>query len=179
MLTRHLQPNLHGHSELHNHLQKQNGQMKPITFACEETLGLAPEEIARQILDLARWLDFKGFGPIPGIRIAQFEVRTPDIVGSRIRVTNTDGSQHIEEIVEWQPSQRLQLHMKDFSARLSRLATRMEETWEFERVGNETKVTRSFRLHAKSVLARPLLWVISRLLRKAIARHLREMRTKP
>jgi hypothetical protein len=151
--------------------------MKPITFSCEQTLALAPEEIARQILDLKKWPDFHGYGPLPGIKVAEFEVRTSEIVGSRIRVTNTDGSKHVEEIVEWQPNHGLGLHMKDFSAPLSRLATGIEETWEFERIGNETKVTRSFQIHAKSVLARPLLWMISFLLKKAIARHLREMRT--
>lgn len=127
--------------------------MKPITFACEQTLGLAPEAIARQILDVANWTDFKGFGLIPGIKVAEFEVQTPGIVGSRIRVTNTDGSSHVEEIVEWQPDRRLRLHMKDFSAPLSRLATRFEETWEFERVNNGTRIIRSFELHAKSALA--------------------------
>ena len=152
--------------------------MKPITFSCKETLDLAPEDVARQILDLTRWLDFTGFGPIPGIRFAEFEVRTPGIVGSRIRVTNTDGSSHVEEIVAWQPDHRLQLYMKDFSAPLSRLATRIEETWEFERIGNETKITRSFQMHAKSALARPFLWVISVLLKKAITRHLRQMRSQ-
>lgn len=77
--------------------------MKPITFSCKETLDLTPEDIARQILDVTKWLDFKEFGPLPGIRVAEFEVRTPVIVGSRIRVTNPDGSKHVEEIVEWQP----------------------------------------------------------------------------
>jgi hypothetical protein len=152
--------------------------MKPITFSCEHTLAPVPEDIVQQILDVTKWPDFHGYGPIPGIKIAEFEVRTPEIVGSRIRVTNTDGSKHVEEIVEWQHDQRLQLHMKDFSAPLSRLATRIEETWEFERNGSETKVTRSFHLHAKSALARPILWLISILLKKAIARHLRGMRTR-
>jgi hypothetical protein len=153
-------------------------QMKPITFVSKETLGLGPEEIARQILDASRWLDFKGFGPIPGIRVAEFEVRTPDIVGSRIRVTNTDGSKHVEEIVEWQPDHRLRLHLKDFSAPLSHLATVIEETWEFERVSNQTKVTRSFQIQAKCALAWPFLWVISVFLKKAVSRHLRQMRSQ-
>ena len=150
--------------------------MKPITFSCHETVALAPEDIARQILDVTKWPNFKGFGPIPGIKVAEFEVRTPDIVGTRIRVTNTDGSKHVEEIVEWQPHHQLRLHMKDFSAPLSRLATGIEETWEFERVGDETKVTRSFQMHAKSALTRPVLWMMSFLLKQAIARHLREIR---
>lgn len=152
--------------------------MKPITFSCKQALALAPEDIAQQILDLTKWPDFHGYGPIPGIKVAEFELQTPGIVGSQIRVTNRDGSSHIEEIVEWQPKHRLRLHMKEFSPPLSRLATGFEETWEFERVGNETKVTRSFQMHPKSVLARAVLWAISIVLKRAIARHLWEMRSK-
>src|SRR5216684_271120 len=135
--------------------------MKPITFTCEETLPLAPEDIARQILDLSKWPDFHGYWPIPGIKVAEFDVRVPGIVGSRIRVTNRDGSSHIEEIVEWQPDHRLRLEMKAFSAPLSRLTTGFEETWTFERSGNKTHITRSVQLHPKSLLARLPLWVIS------------------
>ena len=153
--------------------------MKPITFACNETLALAPEDIAQHILDLTKWPDFHGFGQLPGIKAAEFEIKTPDIVGSRIRVTSLDGSSHVEEIVEWQPTQRIRLHMKEFSRPLSRLATWFVETWDFERVGNETKVTRSFEMNAKSILAWPVLWMISFLLKRAIARNLREMRTTP
>jgi hypothetical protein len=152
--------------------------MKPITFTCEATLPLAPEAIARQMLDLTKWPDFHGYGPIPGIQAAAFDVQTPGVVGSRIRVTNRDGSSHVEEIVEWQPEQRIRLHMKEFSAPLSRWASGFEETWAFQRSGTETHVTRSFRLHAKSVAARLLLWVISFFLKGAIVRHLREMRTR-
>jgi hypothetical protein len=153
--------------------------MNPITFSCKETLPFAPADIARQILDLTKWPDFHGYGPMPGIKVAEFDVQSPGIVGSRIRVTNRDGSSHIEEIVEWQPDHRLRLHMQEFSPPLSRLATGFEETWEFKRTDNATHVTRSFRLHAKSVLAGLLLRVISFFLKRAIARHLREMRTKP
>jgi hypothetical protein len=151
--------------------------MKPITFTCRETLPLAPEDIARQILDLTKWPDFHGYGPIPGIKGAEFDVQTPGLVHSRIRVTNLDGSSHVEEIVEWRPDQRIRLHMKEFSPPLSSLATGFEETWEFQGTGNETHVTRSFHLHAKTFPARLLLQVISFFLKRAIARHLREMRT--
>jgi hypothetical protein len=152
--------------------------MKPITFSCEQTLALAPEDIARQILDVTKWPDFHGYGPLPGIKVAVFDLQTPGIVGTRIRVTNLDGSSHVEEIVEWQPDQRVRLHMKEFSAPLSRLATGFEETWEFQRVESGTHVTRSIRLHAKSVLARLPLWVISYFLKRAIERHLREMKAE-
>ena len=150
--------------------------MKPIVFACHEMLPVAPEEIAGQILDVAKWPDFRGYGPIPGIKSAEFETRTPNVVGSRIRVKNLDGSSHVEEIVEWQPDRRLQLQMGNFSKPLSRMATAFVETWRFERVGNETKVARSFELNAKSALAKPVLWFISFFLKRAIARHLTEMK---
>lgn len=150
--------------------------MKPITFCCTETMPIAPEEIAGQILDLANWTDFKGYGPMPGIKAAAFEVRTPNVVGTRIKVTNTDGSSHAEEIVEWEPARRLRLDMKDFSPPVSRLATRFIETWEFECLGDSTRVTRSFEMHPKSLLTRPVLWLISLLLKRAITRHLRQMK---
>ena len=152
--------------------------MQPITFACVETLSLTPEDIARQILDLTNWLDFHGYGPIPGIKVAEFEVQTPGMVGSRIRVTNTDGSTHVEEIVEWEPDRRLRLHMHDFSIPLSCLASEFVETWEFQSVGNHTRVTRAFQLHAKSILAWPVLWMISFFLQRAIARQLRHMKNE-
>ena len=153
--------------------------MKPISFACRETLPLTPNDIAQQILDLTRWPEFQGYGPIPGIRAAEFEIQTPGIVGTRIRVTNTDGSSHVEEIVQWEPDSRLRLRMHEFSAPLSRLATEFVETWEFQPVGSETKIIRSFELHPRSIVAWPLLWAISFLLRRAIARHLRQMKTEP
>jgi hypothetical protein len=150
--------------------------MKPVTFTCEETVPLAPGDIAGRILDVARWPDFAGCWPIPGIKAAEYEVRTPGVVGTRIRVTNRDGSSHVEEIVEWQPDHRVRLEMKEFSPPLSRLATEFEESWAFERAGRATRVTRSFELRPRSAAARPILWLISLLLKRAVARHLREMR---
>lgn len=145
-------------------------------FSCSEVLEISPDEIVRQILDLDNWSDFKGYGPLPGVKVAEYEVRAPEVIGSRFKVTNTDGSSHVEEIVEWQPDRRLTLRMQAFSPPVSRLATHFDETWEFERHGSETKVIRSLYMYARSALTRPLLWMISLLLKKAIARHLRQMR---
>ena len=150
--------------------------MRPIRFSCTDTLALAPADIAGRILDLANWSDFTGYAVLPGIKAAVYEVRTPGVVGSRVRVTNTDGSSHVEEVVEWQPDRSLRLRMDEFSVPLSRLATEFVESWAFERAGTATRVTRSFELHPKSAAARPALWLISLLLRRAIARHLRQMR---
>jgi hypothetical protein len=150
--------------------------MKPITFTCEETLPSSPEEIAEQILDVSKWPTFQGYGPLPGIKSAEFEVRTQDVVGSRIRVTNLDGSSHTEEILEWQPGRRVVMQLGNFSKPLSSMASHFIETWDFEREGNETKVARSFEMHPRSMRASLVLWVISVFLKRAIARHLREMK---
>jgi hypothetical protein len=150
--------------------------MRPITFSCRETLALAPADIAAQVLDLSKWPEFTGYGPLPGIKSAEFEARTPQVVGTRIKVTNTDGSAHVEEIVEWQPDARLVLSMTDFSLPLSKLATRFEEEWVFERAGDATHAARTFRLYPKSVLTRPAVWLISYLLRRAVSRHLRQIK---
>ena len=95
---------------------------------------------------------------------------------ARELVINADGSGHVEEIVEWRPDCRLQLNMREFSQPLSRLATLFEEIWEFVPGKGVTQVTRSFRMHARSAFARPVLWALSFLLKRAIAQHLREMR---
>lgn len=150
--------------------------MKPITFTCKTMLPQKPEEIANQILDLSKWPEFNGYGPLPGIKQVEFEKKTAEIVGTRIRVTNRDGSTHVEEIVKWEPTRRLRLHMHEFSPPVSRLATSFDETWEFERVGDRTNVVRSFEMHPKSALTKPLLWLISFVLKRAISRHLEQMR---
>lgn len=150
--------------------------MTPIRFSCAATLVQSPEEIASSILDLGNWPQFAGYGPLPGIQQAEFEVRTPGIVGTRIRVTNRDGSTHVEEIVEWNPTRRVQLHMRDFSPPVSRLATGFDETWDFEVTPEGTRTVRSFALHPKSLLTRPVLWLISFLLKGAIAAHLQQLR---
>src|SRR3954462_8514640 len=121
--------------------------MKAIQFACEETLTLPPEQIARQILDLSLWPQFRGYGVLPGIGSAEFEARTPEVVGTRIRVTNTDASTHVEEVIQGEAERRVRRRMGEFSPPLSRLATGFDGRWEFERTGGQTRVVRGFDLH--------------------------------
>ena len=72
-----------------------------------------------------------------------------------------------------------ELEMTGFSPPLSRLAARFEEAWEFEPAGGLTRVVRTFRLYPRSAVARPALWLIARLLKRAVARHLRQMGEPP
>lgn len=153
--------------------------MAPITFTCRATVPFAPRQIADQILDLANWPQFQGYGPLPGIQKAAFEIRTPDIVGTRIQVTNTDGSRHMEEITVWQPDHHLQLQMKEFSPPLSYLATSFIEDWRFESSGSETQVVRSMQIHCRSVFTKLPMRLIAVLLKKAISRQLQQMQSMP
>jgi hypothetical protein len=113
-------------------------QMKPIPFSCTKTLPLAPHEIANRILDLAKWPDFRGYGPIPGIKTAEFESRTATLSALEFESRTWMDRHTFEEIVQWFPDRQLQLQMKDFSTRLSHLATSFLETWEIQQMGSHT-----------------------------------------
>lgn len=147
----------------------------PIRFVCRSTVAASPQEIFAQILDLEQWPTFGGYGFLPGIRRAAFESRSPGEVGTVIQVENTDGSRHREEILEWQPERRMRLRLFDFSPPLSRLAICFDETWELTPEGDATGVTRAFTLYPRSRLARLPLWLISRLLARAVTDQLRRM----
>jgi hypothetical protein len=150
--------------------------MRPITFECEEIIPRTATEICTEIAAVARWREFKGYGVLPGIANAQYEQQTSDMLGSRIRVQNTDGSEHIEEIVEWKPREKVSMKLHHFTPPLNRLAAHFLEEWNFETVNHGTLVRRSFQLFAKQPATRPLLWLISLLFKRAIARHLTQMR---
>jgi len=148
----------------------------PVTFECQTTIALTGQQISEQILDLSRWPEFSGYGPLPGIKSAEFAERTADVVGTRIQVQNNDGSRHVEQITEWDPERTLCLQFGDFTPPLSVLADKFVERWEFQAVGTQTDVTRSFELHARSWLFRPIFQIVALFLRRAIARHLNAMR---
>ncbi|MCA9235797.1 MAG: SRPBCC family protein [Planctomycetales bacterium] len=149
--------------------------MTPIVFQCRATISGKPAAIAERLLDLTRWPEFRGYGPLPGVKVAAFETRTADVVGSRIRVANDDGSSHVEEITVWQPERLLQLRLQEFSPPLCRFADQFVETWELQGDGPGTHVTRRFELHVKSRAAKPVVWLIGCLLKRAVARHMRQL----
>ena len=149
--------------------------MKPITFECRKQIPKSAVEICTEIADVARWSEFGGYGVLPGIAHAEYETQTADMVGSRIRVRNTDGSGHVEEIYKWVLGKEVAMKFTGFTPPLSRLATHFTEEWTLTEHERGTAVTRSFALYATRPLARPALWLISLLFRRAIARHLDEI----
>ena len=151
--------------------------MSPICFDCSHPIPKSATEICDEIADVARWSEFNGYGVLPGIEEAIFENRTDNMVGSRIRVRNGDGSSHVEEVLTWQSGEKVVLKFQDFSPPLSKLATHFTEEWVFKVQDNTTLVTRTFQMFPKSAFTRPFLWLISLLFRKAVAHHLSEIAT--
>jgi ribosome-associated toxin RatA of RatAB toxin-antitoxin module len=149
--------------------------MPPITFQYTRLIPYAPAEIAAAIVDMSRWPEFTGYGPMPGIASAEFETRTPEMTGSRIQVHNTDGSSHVETIEVWQPPETITLRLHEFSPPISRLADHFLEIWRFTPGPEGTRTTRQMQLYPRSPATRPLLWLISLMLRRAIAAHLEQM----
>lgn len=150
--------------------------MRPIQFTCQTTIARSAYDICNEVADLTRWPEFRGYLILPGIESATYEERTDTMVGSRIRVRNTDGSGHVETIREWQPGESIVMTLAEFTPPLNRLADHFVELWRFENAGNGTYVTRSFQLFPKRAATRPFLWLISLFFRRAIARHLADMR---
>ncbi len=150
--------------------------MNPIQFTVKKTVKTSAQEICEKVLDVTTWSSFDGHGVLPGIEKAEYEERTDEMIGSRIRVTNSDGTQHLEEILEWEAGKKLIMKMSEFPPSLSYIATHFIEQWNFKKSGeNETLVTRKFQLYPTSFLTRMLLGQIAALFEKAVERHLDEM----
>ena len=149
--------------------------MQPIVFECSHLIPASAAEIAAAIADTSHWQEFGGSGFLPGIASAAYETRTDDMVGSRIPVQNRDGSSHVEEIYAWEVGQMVAMKMHEFTPPLSGLAAYFIEEWAFQTKAKGTLVTRRFQLFPRRGWARPFLWLISLMFRRAIARHLAEM----
>ena len=151
--------------------------MKPIEFTCTETVPRAAPDVTAEIVDVERWPEFPGYGIVPGIASARFEHRTEAVAGSRIRVSNRDGSTHTEEIIAWQPGERVTIRMSSFSRPLNLLADHFIEDWRLSPgPPGATIVSRTFSLHERNLVGRGVLALVAIFLRKAVTRHLLHMR---
>ena len=148
--------------------------MKPIEIKIVSLIRKPSPEICQEILDTERWSEFKGYSILPGIKDAQFEVKNPQIIGSRIKVQNNDGSSHIEEIIEWDVSNRIALRFQEFDSPLRNLATHFIETWEFRKSSDGTEASRIMTMYPKGVLGWLMLIPISRLMKKAFEENFRQ-----
>lgn len=144
---------------------------KPIEIKVTGHTQQTPQEMCTQLLDMERWSEFKGYSILPGIKQASFETKTPGLVGSRIKVRNTDGSSHVEEIIEWDVTKKVVLQFQEFSAPLNRLASHFVETWEFHPSAHGTDTSRTMTLHPIGIMGWLLLLPISQLMKKAFEKN--------
>jgi hypothetical protein len=141
--------------------------MKPIEISVKGFAPQSPPDICAQFLDTTRWPEFTGYSILPGIAEAHFEEKTPEVIGSRIRVRNTDGSGHVEEIIAWDTERGFALRFQDFQPPLRNFATHFIETWQIHQVTGGTEITRSMAMYPKSLAGWLMLKPISSLMKKA------------
>jgi hypothetical protein len=152
--------------------------MKSIEICIQACIQKTSPEICLEFLDTERWSEFKGYSFLPGIEHAHFETKTPEIIGSRIKVRNTDSSSHVEEIIEWDVQKRVALRFQEFDSPLKHLASHFIETWTFHPVSGGTEVTRAMSMYPKGVLGWLMLKPISRLMKKAFEVNVAQLNAK-
>lgn len=146
--------------------------MNPIKIEVQSILKISPKAICSIILDIKQWSEFEGYSIMPGIEKAEFEKRTEEIVGSRIKVHNKDGSSHIEEIIEWDVNRKVVLEFREFNSPLKNFATHFIEEWNFTISGNGTKINRSMKIFPKNLSCWIILKPISLMMKKALHKNL-------
>jgi hypothetical protein len=142
-----------------------------ITFTVEVKYFQEPRYIFDSFMQIEKWNDFKGFGIIPGIKTANFIVKSESIKGSIIRVENTDGSSHKEEILAFEIDKYLKIKLYDFTKPLSYFSTHFLEEWALKKMEDGYKIERSMTLFSKGKISRFILKVISLILKRAIQKH--------
>lgn len=145
--------------------------MRPIEIRVTGRTTRSSVEICAAYLDTDRWSEFEGYALIPGIAQAYFEKRTAEVIGSKIRVHNKDGSSHVEEIIEWDTTKRIVFRFQEFGRPLKHLASQFIETWIFSNSSGDTQVTRQMTMYPKGVLGWILLFPISRMMKGAFEKQ--------
>lgn len=121
--------------------------------------------------DAANFSSFVGFGPIPGIRNARYETTGEAAVGSRRRVVKSDGTEHVEKIVELQRPVRHVSRITELSPPFSWLVRYGEDDWRFRPSHAGTLVQRTFTFELTTPLAAIAAYPLLRLfMRSAIHR---------
>ena len=137
--------------------------------------GHPADIVYASILDVTQWSSFRGYGPIPPIESARYEHRTEALVGSRIVVHNTDGSRHVETIVDAQPPHLVTLDVLEITSPLRWVVAGFSDRWAFEDLGQQTRVTRTMVLQPSRWFTAPLVAIVALLMGAAVRRHLATM----
>lgn len=141
--------------------------MQPIEVKITGFINQTPKQISQQFLDINRWSEFEGYSFLPGVKSVQYETQTPNLIGTRFRVQNTDGSSHTEELIEWDEEKIIKLKFQNFDSALKNLASHFIETWEYTPVADGTQMTRRMILYPIGLAGWLMLLPISIVMKKA------------
>lgn len=139
------------------------------------TLPLPAAKLFGYITSEEGFASFRGWGPIPGIRAVDVD-GSLDAVGAALRVLNTDGSTHREEVREVTAPRRYAVRIHGLDSVFRHLVAYVDETWELEQRGEGTHVTRTFTFALRSVIALPVALPLGHAaFRLAMRRHHRDL----
>lgn len=145
--------------------------MEAVRFVTESVYRGSPNAVIDRIFDPREWQTFRGWAMIPAVREVTISEFREDRVGTIFSVENTDGSTHLEIVVNHTPEQLLDMRMEGFSRPLGWFADYFLESWRFERRGESTQMQRIFELHARNGPGKLLLYPIAFCLKRAIQAH--------
>lgn len=132
---------------------------------------LTTEEIVNGMFDVSNWTSFKGKGLVPGIKEVDIVAPDESIVGTVFKVKNSDGSHHVETIIDFDPAHSLTMKLHEFSSPLNKFASHFYETWTFNQQNSYTYLERTFELYHKNFLGSILLRIIAYFFKKAVEDH--------
>lgn len=134
-------------------------------------VAASPERSFDFTNDAANLVSFVGYGPIPGIREAVYETPGEPTLGSRRRVSNTDGTEHAEEIVAFERPSRHTTRITGIAPPFAWLVRYGEDEWRFTERDRGTEIDRTFTFELTTPLAAPVAWLILHTLMRAAVRR--------
>lgn len=141
------------------------------SFQTRTDVATRPGLAFAHIIDLGTWPKFRGFGPVPGIVEAKLVNGTTVGPGSRIRVTNTDGSVHHEVMRAFEVGRHITIQM-ELTPPASYVMAGIEERVDVEAHGEGTRITRTFTVRPRWFFTAPIAWLIAHgFLHRAVVRH--------
>ncbi|MEX2153808.1 MAG: SRPBCC family protein [Gemmatimonadaceae bacterium] len=147
-----------------------------IKFAAHEFLLVDATTAFDFTNDARNFVSFVGFGIVPGIREARYETPGAPRLGSRRRITKTDGTDHLEEITAFEKPTLHVSRISGLTAPLSWLVRSAEDAWRFSPASSGTRIDRVFAFELTSPLVAPIAFPLMHIfMRIAIRRDLRNV----
>jgi hypothetical protein len=146
--------------------------MKSIPVTVEQHFAGEAERVCLHIVPIDLTRIFTGYGPLPAVTGTSEATGSWNVAGQRRKVHLSDGSTARERLTAYDSPSYFSYIVSDFSGVLRFLADSAEGEWWFEPVAGGTQVRWRYAFTPASVLAKPVLFVVSRLwqgyMRKAL-----------